>query len=178
MFSAWRGLSEKFKRNLLRIDPDLAATFDEEQDAIIVWSKRVGRPMTHEFTSRRTFKENHPAGLLHSDGSVIQITKSLNLPDLEDWTILRLHQIDVWQNHGSGKSFDDWLCEEEDKQREKMRKQYESERKAYLDEHRDEFEAAIWNAQHGRFNDESAQPYEITRRQSTGVNDKPKKGDQ
>lgn len=159
----WVGLSDNFKKKLLSLDKYLKATFDVVEDAIIIWSERVNRPKQHEFTSRRTFYTDHEV-LLDASGDPIQVKTSLQMPELEQWTIKKLIDIDTWQRHGDGKSFDDWLNDQEESQRAMNKRIFERERMSMNKENHDEWAAAIWNAQNGRYTDATAQPYEVTKR--------------
>lgn len=157
--NVWSGLSAYFKQRLLALDPHLLSIYDVEQEAIIVWSKRPGRPQQHEFTSRRKFLQDHPT-LLKPNGDPMQVMVETSIPELESFTIKKLREIDVWKNHGDGKSFDEWLHNEEETIRQNRQKAFREHRKEYWKEHRRELEAVLWNAQYGRFTEKEAQPYE------------------
>lgn len=142
------GVSSGFVRALRGIDQYLRACFDPSQDAIIIWAERTGKPKTHEFTSRRSFIEVNP-DVLDPDGQLAKKRVSLNMPDLEAFTIKRLREVDVWKTHGTGKAFDDWLADQESTYRDKERKRFKHERMEYLKDYRKEFAGALENLKRG-----------------------------
>lgn len=144
------GLSKGFLRRLAQLDPALRATLDQEQDAIVLWSQRVGQPSVHEYTSFRKILEKH------SFLEGVAVEKKLSTPDLEAFTLQKLREIDVWQRHGSGKTFDNYLHDTEETYREKERKKYQHARREMWKQNRSQVKEAIWNAQHGRFDSTTA----------------------
>lgn len=143
-----QGVSSEFVRALRGIDADLRACFDASQDAIIIWAERVGRPKTLEFTSRRCFDEVNP-DVLDANSKPVKKRVELRMDELESFTLKRLKEIDVWQRHGNGKSFDDWLAEQESDYKEKRRRQFQHDRREYIKEHRREFDDALENLKRG-----------------------------
>ena len=132
-------LSDSFLERLKAYDEHLRAHYDPREDAIFVWSERPGKPKVHELTVRRQFAENYR--------------------ELEGRTLAKLPICDVWRRFGNGKAYDNYLAEEEEKFRREGRERFRKERMAMWKDKRPYVEAAVWNAQHGRFTKATAQPY-------------------
>lgn len=139
-------LHATFYEKLKAVDPYLDARFDTDQMAVLVFSKRPGKPMVHEFTQPHHFITNG-------------LEISLAIPDLEDYTIRRLRESDVWARFGSGKAFDDYLAETEEKERLAKKKEFRQRRLQMMKEDRPLWKAALWNAQNGRLTKKEALPY-------------------
>jgi hypothetical protein len=132
-------LSKNFLKELETIDRDLRALYDDREDSIFISALRQGLKV-HELTVKRQFAENYD--------------------ELEHRTLSKLRASDVWNKYGTGKAYDDFLAEEEEKFRDRNKKKAKSEHLAKVKEDRELWRAAIWNAQHGRFTRETAIPYQ------------------
>ena len=132
-------LSKNFLEKLSSVDPNLGAVYDSQDDAIYIHASRQGQKV-HEMTVKRQFAENYE--------------------ELENRTIQKLHEGDVWKKFGTGKAYDDYLDAEEKRIRDEKKKKIRHERMEWFKENRDVVRAALWNAQHGRTNAQTALPYQ------------------
>lgn len=149
MLAALHGdkLSPSFYEQLHVIDPCCDAVYDSHEDAIVVWSNRKAGITQHELTVKRECGENYGP--------------------LERRTLQKLKECDVWKRFKSADEFDDYLEEQAKTALATANESARKERLAKLKDERDFVEAAIWNAQHGRFTKETVLPYE-TKRSTTG----------
>lgn len=151
------GLSANFMSALRGIDSDLRACLDPSQDAIVIWSERMGRPKIHEFTSFRVITEE--SDIIGSDGKKLQKEIVLKQDDLESFTLRRLKEIDTWRIHGDGKSFDNWLYDKEETYRAAQKRKSNHERREYLKEHKSDFNATYENLRRGIVHENQQRPF-------------------
>jgi hypothetical protein len=135
-------LSRAFLEGLRDYDDSLEAIYESERDSIVIWSNRKGMKV-HELTLRRQFGELYP--------------------ELERRTLKILPQKDVWKRFGSGKAYDDHLAKEEEEARARAKSAFMSERQSMMKDERLLWEAALWNASHGRFKKGQVLPYNPSR---------------
>lgn len=131
-------LSKKFIERLKEVDPALGAVYDSYTDSIFIHALRDGQKV-HELTIKRKFAENYE--------------------ELENRTLVKLKECDVWQKFGTGKAYDDYLWAEEERIRNENKKKVRSERLQWFKDNREMVRAAIWNAQNGRMTKDTALPY-------------------
>lgn len=140
-------LNPEFYDELHVIDPACDAVYDDHEDAVIVWAKRAGGVLQHELTLHREPGENYgPLGRR---------------------TLKKLKECDVWKRFKNADEFDRYLEEKAKNARDVAAKDAKRERLAKIKDEMDFVEAAVWNAQHGRYTKETAQPYETGK--STGT---------
>jgi hypothetical protein len=148
-------LSDSFERKLKNVDSNLRAIYDSVEDSIFVYALRQGLKV-HELTSKRQYAENYE--------------------ELENRTIQKLAACDVWKKFGDGKAYDDFLHEEEAKERAVKKKEVRDKRLAWFKENREMVKAAVWNAQHGRTDASTALPFQTAQFSMSDVKPESKNG--
>lgn len=131
-------LSKNFLEKLKAVDPDLGAVYDPVEDSVFIHALRNGVKI-HELSIKRKYAENYE--------------------ELENRTIVRLQECDIWKRFGTGKAYDDYLWAEEEKLRAKRKKEVRDKRVAWFKDNREIVRAAVWNAQHGRMTSKTALPF-------------------
>lgn len=112
-----------------------------------MWAQRPGRPKVLEL--------RQPLHFIDDQGLEI----NLSVWDLENYVIRKLQECDVWKHHGTGKAFDDYLYQRQVNAEKSKKESFRKERIAMLKQDRPLWEAAMWNAAHGRFTNRTAKTY-------------------
>lgn len=131
-------LSKNFLEKLKEVDPCLGAIYDSQDDAIYVNATRQGQQI-HELTVKRQFAENYE--------------------ELENRTVKKLQECDVWKKFGTGNAYEDYLWAEEERLRKIKKAEVKAKRLSWFKDNRELVKAAVWNAQHGRMDKSTALPY-------------------
>ena len=130
-------LSRSFLKRLKAYEPYLEAELQD--DEIVVYSKRPGKPQVLELTVKRQYAENYE--------------------ELELRTLSKLAECDVWRRFGSGKAYDDYLAYSEASHSNALRESFKKERFSRHKEDRSLWKSAIENAREGRITKEQVEKY-------------------
>lgn len=133
-------LSDWFLAGLKNYDGNLSARYDDYQDEIHLMYFKSGKKSL-AYSVKREYAESYP-----------------------DWQRRILKELplkDVWKIHGSGKKYDDYLTEQEEKNRAMIQKALDDERMAQLTENKHYLKQVMENMKQGKIHEHECDPYKL-----------------